>query len=205
LTGIEAGWYVQPSLHHPGRRRGLVDMGFNPEKHHRRSTRLRDHDYSQHGTYFITICTKDRRCLLGEIQDGVPLLSPIGRAAERHWFDLPNRFPCVVLDAFVVMPDHIHGILVLTSTADSPERDNAAQPASPMRSRLGPIVGAYKSLVHHDALEAAERDGVALGRFWQRAFWDRIIQNERELASIRAYILGNPQRWSQEPRDRPRR
>ncbi|MBK9124089.1 MAG: hypothetical protein IPM16_13370 [Chloroflexi bacterium] len=81
---------------------------------HRRSIRLQGYDYTQSGAYFVTICTRDRTCLFGEIADGTMTLNPVGEVVQACWDAIPTHFPTVELDAFVVMPNHVHGILVIT-------------------------------------------------------------------------------------------
>jgi putative transposase len=93
-------------------------MRYDPEKHRRRSIRLKGYDYSQAGVYFVTICTQGRACLFGEVIDGEMRLNDAGRMVVAEWERLPVSFPNVVLDAFVVMPNHIHGIVILTDPAD---------------------------------------------------------------------------------------
>jgi putative transposase len=93
-------------------------MRYDPEKHRRRSIRLKGYDYSQAGVYFVTICTQGRACLFGEVVDGEMRLNDAGRMVVAEWERLPALFPNVVLDAFVVMPNHIHGIVILTDPAD---------------------------------------------------------------------------------------
>ncbi|MFN3614580.1 MAG: transposase [Rubrimonas sp.] len=92
-------------------------MKYDPERHHRRSIRLKGYDYSQPGAYFVTICTQDRACLFGEVVDGVMQLSGPGRMVETVWHELPHFYPGVDIDGFVVMPNHIHGIVVLVGAA----------------------------------------------------------------------------------------
>ncbi len=89
-------------------------MTFNPEKHHRRSIRLQEYDYTQPGAYFVTICTYQRQCLFGEIIDAAMHLNTCGEIVQACWNNLPNHFPFMELDAFVIMPNHIHGIIILT-------------------------------------------------------------------------------------------
>jgi REP element-mobilizing transposase RayT len=89
-------------------------MMYDPERHHRRSIRLQGYDYSQAGAYFLTIVTQDRACLLGEVVDGEMRLNDVGDMVHQEWTNLPNRFPNIELDAFIVMPNHIHGIIVIT-------------------------------------------------------------------------------------------
>jgi putative transposase len=88
-------------------------MKYNPEIHHRRSIRLRGYDYSRAGLYFITICTKDRECFFGKIADGEMVLNDAGKIAYEEWEKLPKRFPNFELDVFQIMPNHMHGIIVL--------------------------------------------------------------------------------------------
>ncbi len=92
-------------------------MTYDPEKHHRRSIRLKGYDYTQPGAYFITICTHGRECLFGEIIDGEMHLNEAGPIVVQTWWDLPNHVPNVQLDAFVVMPNHVHGIIIITERA----------------------------------------------------------------------------------------
>jgi putative transposase len=88
-------------------------MKYDPQKHHRRSIRLPDHDYSQPGAYFITMVTHQRANLFGNIVNGEMQYSPMGRIAEEHWRFIPEHFPDVELGAYVVMPNHIHGIIII--------------------------------------------------------------------------------------------
>jgi len=92
-------------------------MPYDPTRHHRRSIRLKGYDYSQAGAYFVTICTQDRACLFGKVVNGEMRLNDAGRMVLAEWNMLPERFPHVVLDAFVVMPNHVHGIVVITNPA----------------------------------------------------------------------------------------
>ncbi len=91
-------------------------MNYNPEKHHRRSIRLKGHDYTREGAYYFTICCHQRRCLLGEINDGVMHLNLAGATVKAVWDSLPHHFPLIELDAFVVMPNHVHGIIVISDS-----------------------------------------------------------------------------------------
>src|SRR5215470_15321429 len=97
-------------------------MKFDPDRHHRRSIRLRGYDYTRAGAYFVTICTYQRACILGAIEDGVIALSPSGQIVEQCWRSLAHHCLYVELDAFVIMPNHVHGIIVITdhrSTSDA--------------------------------------------------------------------------------------
>jgi len=86
---------------------------YDPEKHHRRSIRLRGYDYTQPGAYFVTIVTRNRECLFGDVVDGNVALNEYGHVVHACWKAIPDHFPNVTLDAFVVMPNHVHGIIVI--------------------------------------------------------------------------------------------
>ena len=196
-------------------------MSFNPDIHHRRSIRLKHYDYSKAGAYFITLCIQDRQHLLGHTQEGVAVLSDIGRIAQEQWFNLPQRFTNVRLDAFVVMPNHIHGILYIdpvgvplagahNATHGRPHGRPHGPPLhagahnathgrpQPHVSPLHAVVGAYKSLIHRDALLMAKRNGLILGRLWQRNYWEHVVRNDEELNNIREYIRNNPRTWEED-------
>ena len=147
-------------------------MGYDPEKHHRRSIRLKGYDYSQPGAYFVTMCLQGREPYL-EIPE-------VRHFVEDTWKALPQRFPTIELDEFIVMPDHIHFILNL-----HPDYKN--------RPTLSTIVDAYKSLTARAALSYLRTLGDICGyHFWQQRFYDHIISNETELLAIRTYIHNNP-------------
>ena len=96
-------------------------MSYDPNKHHRRSIHLRGYDYSQKGIYFVTACTQNREHLFGKIEKGEMQMNDAGQMVEFTWFDLPNHNPPIVLDEFVVMPDHVHGIILITEPAHYPK------------------------------------------------------------------------------------
>ncbi len=177
-------------------------------KHRRRSLRLKEYDYTQAGAYFITICTQGRACLFGEVVDGSMCWNAAGQLAAIMWTDMSVRFPGIDLDAFVVMPNHVHGIIVLPDRAivGAPRvgaRERAATRAAPT---VGDVVGAFKSLftvqyirgVKENRWQAFDR------RVWQRNYYEHIIRDETELARLRRYIDENPLRWEFD-RENPRR
>jgi REP element-mobilizing transposase RayT len=165
-------------------------MAYDSQKHHRRSLRLKGYDYSQAGAYFVTICTEDRTCLFGDVAGGQMHLNDAGRIILSQWEALPVRFSGVELDVFGVMPNHLHGILVLATTAES-----AAPPV------LGEIVGAFKSLTTDLYIKGVKQSGWLpfRGRLWQRNFHEHIIRNEKTLQRIRQYIVDNPIHWEIDP------
>ena len=143
-------------------------------KYHRRSTRLPKHDYTWSRGYFVTIRTSTHDPLFE-----VPQLHAILRET---WEALPQRFPGVTLDAFVIMPDHVHFILWLNGLVEH-------------APTLGMVVGAYKSLVMKAWIENSKSLQVQHGgSFWQRGFIDVVIDNKEELERIRHYIKNNPEK-----------
>ncbi len=150
----------------------------------RRSPRLASYDYSQAGLYFVTICTHDRAPVLGEVRDGEMHRSAAGIAIEQTWTALPDRFPGVGFDAFVVMPDHMHGIVVL-----------GYDPGPPLQVTIPSLAAVLRTFKSVSGIEGNRVLGRAGQPFWQRRYFDRIIRNERELALIRQYIDDNAARW----------
>jgi putative transposase len=120
---------------------------YNPEIHHRRSIRLKDYDYSQVGAYYVTICTWNKECLLGDIANSEIKISPIGVIIQKEWNEIPNRFPNVQLDAFVMMPNHIHGIIIVGATlvvARGSAVDHNNRAGTSPAPTLGEIIGSFK-------------------------------------------------------------
>lgn len=150
---------------------------------HRRSLRLSGYDYSSEGAYFVTSCTLDRVRPFGEVVSGEMHQSAEGRLAADSWSDIPIQFSAVQLDAVVVMPNHVHGILLMTAAVDGcPEG----------KSTLGQIMSHYK----HDCTKRVNAlrgtPGVPL---WQRGYYDHIIRNDRSLRILREYIANTAMRW----------
>src|SRR3954453_20292180 len=160
-------------------------MEYNPQIHHRKSIRLKGYDYSQAGAYFITICCHNRHCVFGEIPVGAgftpahnkgkphglgqpqgiaPTLNDYGKIANDEWQKLPERFSNVELDVFVIMPNHMHGIIVLNEN-DGATIDNraTARVAPTNKTTIGDIVGAYKSVVANECLKIYRSRWVAVG------------------------------------------
>lgn len=196
-------------------------MTYDPERRHRRSIRLKGYDYSQAGAYFVTLCTEGRACLFGEVFEDQVRLTDIGLVAEECWLEIPAHFPTVELDAFVIMPNHVHGILVITwdmpSAVGANVRANNHSPQSQSDSRN---VGAnnYSPLPVSDPPRVSEfrspsrtigsiirgfkigvtkwcRQNTAIMDVWQRNYYEHIIRDETSLVRIRQYIQLNPARW----------
>jgi len=157
----------------------------------RRSIRLRGYDYTKPGAYFLTICTADRAPLFGEVVDGIVHHSSLGGVASAFWSDIGIHFPFVTVDAFIVMPDHVHGILVFNGDGAIPLNGVTIFSAiSPRRGSLVVVVRSYKGAV----TSHARRDGFE-GPVWQRGIYEHIIRDGQALARIRRYIVSNPARW----------
>lgn len=177
------------------------------EAFHRHSLRLKDFDYSQAGAYFVTICTKNRQCLFGKIQQGLMQLNASGRVASAQWQRLPNRFTDLELGEWIVMPNHIHGILVTTGKGEASHANSSASPnpitkdASPLRPNgtapgsVGAIIQNYKSITSRKLSAQIENLKRSV---WQRNYYEHVIRNERELRAISDYILANPQNWEKD-------
>jgi len=115
-------------------------MAFDPNKHHRRSIRLKGYDYAQAGAYYVTICAQDRQCLFGHILDGQMIPNPAGQMVNDVWTALPEKYPTVILDEFVVMPNHFHCIVFLANDAadaDKSPKDHVGANA-PVRPHHAP-------------------------------------------------------------------
>ena len=178
-------------------------MKFDPDIHHRHSIRLRGYDYSTAGYYFVTFCVQGRECLFGEIVDSEVVLNNAGLMIENVWQKLPQRFPNVVLDSSVVMPNHFHGIIILQPPVGAPlaapdDRQNgntnqgAASSAPTDNKTLGDVIRAFKSISAIGVNKIVGRSGQPL---WQRNYHERIIRNEKELHQIQQYIHDNPMQW----------
>ncbi len=162
-------------------------MTYDPRKHHRQSIRLKGYDYTQPGAYFVTIVTRHRDMLFGRVVNGVMQLNEYGRIVEWTWHDLPNHVANITLDAFVVMPNHVHGIIIINPPA------NAG--AGPKPHGLPEIVRQFKTF---SARRINARRGVRGMPVWQRNYYEHIIRNQRALDAIRRYIIENPARWEED-------
>jgi REP element-mobilizing transposase RayT len=175
-------------------------MPYDPEIHSRRSIRLRHYDYSDNGAYFITICAQ--RSVFGEIADGSVDLNDAGRMVQATWFELPARYTHVELDAFCIMPDHVHAILFLHSDgsgAPGTVLDKEGKP--PRRASLGEIIGGFKSMTTVAYIKGVRCLGweAFRDRLWQRSYYEHVIRSEEALIRVREYIADNPLDWASSP------
>jgi len=167
--------------------------------HHRRSIRLKNYDYSQPGSYFITLCTIGKSQLFGEIIDGEMVLNDVGKTVEHRLLAIPDHYQDVELDQWVIMPNHIHAIIVIY-----PDDVVGARHASPLQlykskihgpkpRSIGSIVASFKSAATKQINILHNTPGHSL---WQRNYYEHIIRDEKELNRIRRYIINNPPHWS---------
>lgn len=161
------------------------------------SARLQSWNYGWDGLYFITICTANREWSFGEISQGKMNLSPIGLLAQQFLQEIPEHFPFVELEAFVVMPNHVHGIITINKQEnDGIMEDNNNKTAGEQRFRnpekhsLSSIIGSYKSIVTKHARKINPNFG------WQSRFHDHIIRDHAEFVRINYYIETNVENWA---------
>ena len=167
-----------------------------PSQPRRRATRLRDYDYGQAGGYFVTICVQNQECLFGEIIGGQLKLNEIGKIVVECWNRISQHFFSVELDVCVVMPNHVHGIIVLgTRGASFPRPSRSSQPnrrgevSSPT---LGQVVAYFKYQSTKSINQHRDMPGT---RIWQRNYYDHVIRDNIDLQRIRQYITDNPMQW----------
>jgi REP element-mobilizing transposase RayT len=190
-------------------------MKYDPKMHRRRSIRLPGFDYARPGSYFVTVCTHRRELLFGEVIDGQMRRNALGDIVQAEWYATERVRPEVRLDAFVVMPNHLHGILEIidvgarrglapgahAKTGDAqiwathrvaPTAGARGRPNGPAPGSIGAILGQIKSLTK----KAINKTRGTPGRpVWQPNYHEHVIRNEKELQRIREYICNNPLRW----------
>ena len=195
------------------------DMKYNPDKHHRRSIRLKGYDYSSKGMYYITLCVNKRLCLFGDIEDGEMKLNDAGKIVDRIWQEIPKYYPFVEIDEHTLMPNHLHGIIILNNEnvgappcgrplmnpdngqAQGPANGKYGQAQGPAptvkRLSLGDVVGRFESFTMYQYILGIKNHQWKPfhKKLWQRNYYEHIIRNENELNKIRKYIIDNPLNW----------
>jgi REP-associated tyrosine transposase len=153
----------------------------------RRSTlRLKNFDYSTAAVYFLTICTSERKTTLGAVREGMAQPSVVGRIVSACWFELPYHYARLELGAFVVMPNHVHGLISLRDSVGA-----GLRPA-PTTATVSEIVGAFKSF---SSRRIHATNASSPKKVWQRGFYEHIVRNRDECERISRYVLQNPARW----------
>ena len=159
---------------------------------HRRSIRLNGYDYSTKGSYFVTICTLNRKCLFGNIETREIKLNNIGEIVKRYWKEIPQHFPHVMPGDYVIMPNHIHGILVIEDGTVGAKNFSPSQVGSPRGTSktIGSVIRGFKI-----GVTKWIRQHTKIEHIWQRNFYEHVIRDEDELNLVREYIQNNPKRW----------
>ena len=191
----------------------------NTKKNTRKPPRLKKWNYAHPAAYFVTICAHNKKCVFGDVRNGEMALNNAGRMVERVWDEIPAHFPHVELDVHIVMPNHVHGVIIQTEmkfvgaplvgarrpayragTRPAPTTNRVPDRTSdrvPTRT-LGEIVGAFKSMSTNEYIRNVKNNGWRRfnTRLWQRNYYDHVVRDEHDLTRIREYIVNNPAKWS---------
>ena len=187
-------------------------MKFEPEKHHRQSIRLRNYNYSQPGYYFLTICTHQKQCWFGEIKNDRMYLNQIGKIVAEEWLNTPKIRPNFQLDQWVIMPNHLHGIVIINEslnllgdrnvseqkTFGEGNRDILGARNAPLRQEpnsISSFAAGFKSAVTKRINLLRDNRDIPI---WQRNYYESIIRDEQSLIAIREYIVNNPCQWQKD-------
>ena len=179
----------------------------------RKPLRLKGYDYSRAGAYFITVVVQGRLCLFGDVVGGEMGLNDAGKMVRRVWDGMPDRFSFIEMDEFVVMPNHVHGVIIIhqppasdvppvgasrVGALDDPRLHYDTRATTRVAPTLGDVVGALKSLTTVEYGRGVRETGWSPfdKRLWQRNYYERIIRNESELGLAREYIANNPMKWA---------
>ena len=162
---------------------------FNPYIHNRRSIRLPDYDYASVGGYFVTICNHQKECLLGEVKDCRVVLNDYGNLVLDSWLWLEKQYPYVELGKFVIVPNHVHGVILITDSNQGGSR------TAPTVKPLGRVIGAFKTFSSRriNALRHTPSWPV-----WQRNYYEHVLRAEEGLYVINKYIENNPLKWQED-------
>jgi len=169
-------------------------MESDPTTRHRRSLRLQGYDYGRAGGCFVTICAHERACLFGEVVDGAVRLNEVGALVRACWEEIPTHFPNVHLDAFAIMPNHVHGIVWLVTSVGA--RHAVPVPGErfgrPVSGSIPTIIRSFKAAVTQRINRHRRTPGASV---WQRNYYEHIIRDDESLDRIREYIANNPRQW----------
>ena len=170
-------------------------MRYDPTKHHRRSIRLSGYDYAKEGAYFVTIVTHQHECLFGGIADGEMRVDGYGEVVRDEWLRSVQIRREIELDAFVVMPNHVQGIVVIRDVGAHGRAPLPSPPHRPPRS-LASFVAGFKSVSTKRINAIRGTPGVPV---WQRNYYEHVIRDDDDLGRVRRYIAENPLRWDEDP------
>jgi putative transposase len=171
----------------------------------RRSIRLPGYDYSKSGAYFVSICTKDRKCFFGDIANQKMVLNDAGKIVDKWYAELENKFHDIRCDEYIIMPNHSH--VIITNIGKAPvgadlrvcpdahrnERTSGEHTGSPLHR----VIQWFKTMTTNEYIHGVKQHGWTPipGKLWQRNYYEHIVRNEKELARIREYIRNNPAHW----------
>jgi REP element-mobilizing transposase RayT len=176
-----------------------MPINYDPDKHARRSIRLRGYDYTHRGAYAVTLCIYQRECILGVVASGKAISNELGRLVKACWEEIPVHFPNTDLDMFVVMPNHVHGIIVLRDSLNTGMKQGTTPHAEsfgrPVSGSLPTIIRSFKSATTRRVNETRNIPNMPV---WQRNYYEHIIRNEDALHRMREYIALNPLRWHED-------
>jgi len=171
-------------------------MVYDSEIHNRRSIRLKGYDYSSAGAYFVTICSYKKELILSSVRaglvsahnhDNLIILKPPGKIISNCRYKIPERFENVVIDEFIIMPNHIHAIIII---------DNRNRVDARPTPTVGDIICALKSECVTEYIKYIKDNNLIIsGKLWQRNYYEHVIRNEKELNIYRKYIEENPSKW----------
>ncbi|MBM4067082.1 MAG: transposase [Planctomycetes bacterium] len=181
-------------------------MKYDSDIHPRKSLRLKEYDYSRLGAYFITICTYEKECIFGKVENEYMLLNQFGKIVLEFWNNLPERYANIKLDSFVIMPNHVHGIIKIIDTVGAIhelplQTANTNQKTKRRRMLIPKVVGYFKMNSAKQINTIRNSTDIPV---WQRNYYEHIIRNENKLNKIREYIHNNPLKWHLD-RDNPGR
>jgi len=176
-----------------------VKNSYNPQIN-RHSLRLKDYDYSSAGAYFVTLCTQNRVCLFGQVIDDEIVLNKNGKIVRDEWLRTSEIRHEIVLDEYVVMPNHFHAIILINDCRGDQlvARTDNLQVArtntnGPKSGSIGAFIAGFKSVITKHVNEIRQTPGVPV---WQRNYYEHVIRDEDELKEVRQYILTNPMKWA---------
>lgn len=188
-------------------------MTYDPQKHHRKSIRLKEYDYSKPNAYFITICTYNKECIFGAITNGEMHLNEYGKIVDNEWLKTPTIRQYVLLDKYIIMPNHFHGIIIIVDNVNIC-RDTAPvsscatvevaesrisriptfeQFGRPTSHSIPTVVRSFKAATTKQIREIQKKHRQVV---WQPRFYEHIIRNPHELDQTREYIIYNPLKWA---------
>ena len=160
---------------------------------HRKSIRLPKYDYTQEGAYFITVVTQNRNCIFGQIVDGVMCLNPSGNIVSQVWQSIPKHHPNTVVNPFIIMPNHLHGIIQIVGARRAVPLHQSEEFGKPVPGSIPTIVRSFKSETTRQINIMRHSSGA---KIWQRNYYEHIIRDQKDYENINKYILTNPQNWN---------